>query len=71
MPEIKKFTPQQRLKAIARYNQEYKRKHYKAITFQVSLDKCSDVLQKLDSVPNKVDYIVGLIRADIIKNGIK
>lgn len=30
----------------------------------------ADVLQKLDSVPNKAGYIKRLIREDIAKNGI-
>lgn len=66
----KKYTPRQRLDKLNTYNQDYKKKHYRAFSIQVSIDNCADVIQKLESVPNKVEYIVRLIRADIVKNGL-
>ena len=65
------YTPEQRVKRISEYNRAFKKANYKCVSLQVNVNKYADVLQKLDSVPNKVDYIVSLIRADIIKNGIE
>ena len=69
MPK-KKYTPRQRLDALNAYNQSYKKKHYRAFSIQLNVDNCADVISKLESVPNKTDYIAALIRADIIANGI-
>lgn len=66
----KKYTPRQRMDKLNAYNKEYKQKHYRAYSVQLSIDNHADVIQKLDSVPNKTDYIASLIRADIVKNGI-
>lgn len=55
----KELTPQER------YAAKYKR--------QIKIDCFTttemDILNKLDSVPNKAGYIKSLIRADIAKNG--
>ena len=67
----KKYTPKQRVDKINAYNQDYKKKHYRSFSFQINIDNCADVIQKLETVPNKVDYIVKLIRADIVENGIE
>ena len=45
-------------------NNEYKRDNYKQIKFLVKKDD-TEVLEKLDSVPNKAEYILRLIRKDI------
>ena len=66
----KKYTPRERLDKLNAYNQDYKKKHYKAFAVHINIDSCADVIQKLESVPNKTDYIVQLIRADIVENGI-
>ena len=71
MPRIKKFTAEQRLNAINEYNKKYKAKNYKALTIQLNANKYKDVLTKLENVPNKTDYIVSLVRKDIIENGIE
>ena len=55
----KKITPQQR----------YAKKNIKQIKIDCVITTESDILQKLDSVPNKAGYIKSLIRADIAENG--
>lgn len=45
-------------------NTEYKRDNYKQIKFLVRKDD-TEVLEKLDSVPSKAEYILKLIRNDI------
>ena len=69
MPPKRKYTPAQRIKKQAEYINEYRKKHYRSYSFQINSETCKDVIAKLDSVPNKVDYIVRLIRADICANG--
>lgn len=49
--------------AQAKYNKE-KTKRY---VVKVMLNTEQDIIQKLDSVPNKAGYIKGLIREDIAK----
>ena len=56
--EEKKITPQQR------YHAKYK-KQYSLPCF-TSTEQ--DIIDKLDSVPNKAGYIKALIRADIAKS---
>lgn len=46
---------------------EYKQKTYQAFTFRVRKDD-EIVIGKLESVPNKTEYILNLIREDL-KNG--
>lgn len=43
---------------------EYKQKTYQAFTFRIRKDD-TEILEKLDSVPNKTEYILNLIRKDI------
>lgn len=45
----------------------YEMRTYKTIPFKLNSNTEKDVLDKLDSVPNKRQYIIGLIRADISK----
>lgn len=51
----KKETPQQK----------YNREKTKMYTFKVIKNTESDIMEKLDSVPNKAGYIKSLIRKDI------
>ena len=66
----KKYTPRQRIDKINAYNRDYNKAHYRAFGLQLNNETCADVIQKLDLLPNKTEYIVSLIRADIEKNGI-
>lgn len=54
----KKITPQQR----------YAKKNIKQFKIDCVKTTEADIIEKLDSVPNKAGYIKGLIRADIEKN---
>ena len=53
------------------YNLEYNATHIKQIKFGFSLEHDADILEKLDSVPNKQGYIKDLIRADIARSAQK
>lgn len=44
---------------------KWQAKHVKRYGFPVMIDTEQDIIQKLDSVPNKSGYIKSLIRADI------
>lgn len=54
---MEKITPQER----------YDREHTRKITMKLNVGTDADVLEKLDSVPNKQGYIKELIRKDIKK----
>lgn len=69
MPE-KKLTPRQFQKNQQAAQRRWRQQHAKNITIQFNAETDADVLSKLASVPNKTDYIRGLIRADIVKNGL-
>lgn len=43
----------------------YKKKAVKVVTLALNRNTDSEILNKLDSVPNKQGYIKSLIRADI------
>ena len=49
------------------YIKRYIKEHYKLVTTKVCIEKDADILAKLDSVPNKSEYIKSLIRADLAK----
>lgn len=53
----RKETPQER----------YNRTHTRMVSFRFGKTTDADILEKLDSVPNKAGYIKALIRADIAK----
>ena len=46
---------------------KYKSENIKQIALQLNTKTDEDILQKLDSVPNKAGYIKSLIRSDIAK----
>ena len=54
-----------RVKASMKYNE----KNTKQIKFSFNLKTDADILEKLDSVPNKQGYIKELIRNDLKKLG--
>ncbi len=47
-----------------KYNDEYKKNHYKRIMINIPL-KDDEVIDKLNSVPSKSSYIYQLIKDDI------
>lgn len=47
------------------YIKKYQRKTYANINFKVRLDTDKDILDKLNSVPNKSEFIKKLIRDSI------
>nr|DAP10855.1 MAG TPA: hypothetical protein [Caudoviricetes sp.] len=58
MSSEKKETPQDR----------YHKAHTVSIAIRLMKNTEQDIIQKLDSVPNKAGYIKQLIRADIAKD---
>lgn len=54
------YTPSQK-----RASAKYEATHCKKVTFKFSLKNDADILQKLDEVDNKTDYIRKLIREDL------
>lgn len=47
----------------------YEARVYRTIPFRLNANTEADILEKLDSVDNKRQYIISLIREDILKNG--
>lgn len=65
---MKKYhTEKERRLAISRSNEKYRKKHMKRIAFYLRNEEDADVIAKLESVSNKVDYIRSLIREDMKK----
>ena len=46
---------------------KYKSENIRQIALQLNTKTDTDIIQKLDSVPNKAGYIKSLIRSDIAK----
>ena len=65
MPRKVKPTPN----AHTRANTKYNKSHTKQVPLRFNLKTDADILEKLDSVPNKLGYIKSLIRADIERGG--
>lgn len=63
------LTPRQAKKNQAASRENWRSSHTRIINVRFNLDTDSDVLQKLDSVKSKTDYLRKLIRADIVANG--
>lgn len=61
--EKERKTPQSVINAVARY----KKKHHRGITISLNKESKKHILDKLDSVPNKTEYICKLIEEDISK----
>lgn len=66
----KKLTASQYRKNQMEAQRQWRKKHAKSIALQFNIEADADILQKLEQVNNKVDYIRKLIRADIVANGI-
>ncbi len=49
----------------------YRKNHIRQVVLQLSDLSDNDILDKLDSVPNKRQYICQLIRADILAGAAK
>lgn len=54
--------------SVQKANQRSSRKIYSQFQVRLHKDYEADILEKLDSVPNKRQYIISLIREDILKN---
>lgn len=54
--------------AQKRANRKYDQANTRQITLKLNLRTDSDVLERLDDVPNKQGYIKALIRADMAKS---
>lgn len=50
------------------YDNQYIRENYRKYQIRFSYKNDEDVISKLDSVPNKIDYIRQLVLADIKKS---
>ncbi len=48
-----------------KYVLEYQKGHYNSVVFHLRRGDDQDIIDKLNSVPNKSDYIRELIRKDI------
>ncbi len=51
-----------KIKKLA-YIKHYQQKHYAKVSFTIRLDKDQDILDILNSVPNKSEFIKKLIRS--------
>lgn len=51
----------------AKATAKWQKNHLRQIKFNLNYDTDADVIEKLDSTPNKQGYIKDLIRADIEK----
>ena len=67
MPNIKYRTELQRKKAIAAQQSKYSKEKCRFINVRFHKEYDKDVLDRLDSVPNKTDYLRRLILEDIKK----
>lgn len=54
-------------KKRAQYNIDFKKRSYKRYRLDVRYDN-TEIIEKLDSVPNKNKYLQDLIKADIEKD---
>lgn len=52
------------LERKAAYIKQYQKKVYKHFSFKVRLNR-KDIIEKLETVPNKSEYIISLITKDI------
>lgn len=55
-------------KSSVQASMKWSKAHMKQMKFDFNVDTDSDVIEKLLSVPNRVDYVRTLIREDIAKN---
>jgi len=68
MPDIDRYRDKEkRREYVNRYSREVMKDKRIFTGLYLSLSKDSDIIDKLNSVENKTDYIRGLVRADINK----
>ena len=65
MPRKKVLTESQRRKNAMASNERWRRANTRIVNVRFRLEEDRDVLEKLDSVDNKADYIRQLILDDI------
>ena len=51
------------------YLNRYTKEHYKHYTIRIHLEKEAEIINHLDQMPNKTDYIKNLIIADMKNQG--
>lgn len=61
----KTLTKKQRAKNDQACRENWRKAHTKIVNVRFNTETDKEVLEKLDSVPNKADYIRGLINNDI------
>lgn len=62
------LTPVKKKKHNMELNNLWRKNHSRCINVRYNLEHDAEILAKLDSVPNKADYIRQLILEDIRKN---
>ena len=62
------YTPKQKEKRIKEQQNRWKKEHYKAYTLRFNHVSDQDIIEKLESVENRADYIRNLIRKDMESN---
>lgn len=65
MAKAKYETDEERKAAIRKRENEYKKRSMRLVSIRFHKASDADVLARLDSVPNKADYVRTLIRKDI------
>lgn len=50
------------------YNKQYKKETYKEYMLRLNKNTDADVIEKIENVESKRNYIIDLIRADILAN---
>lgn len=61
--------PKRKTRTSAAAVKKWQGAHVKRYGFPVMIDTEPEVIEKLESVPNKSGYIKGLIKKDIAENG--
>ena len=59
------LTPKQRQKNIIASNEKWRKANTKIVNMRFNIDSDADILERLDQVENKADYIRQLVRRDI------
>lgn len=55
----------------SQYNIEYAKTHVKQIKFNLSIERDADIIRFLASLPNQQGYLKDLIRADMVRSGLR
>lgn len=64
---VKYKTKKQALKAAETQRNEWRKENTRCINVRFNIENDRDILEKLDSVPNKAEYIRQLIKQDIAR----